>query len=187
MYHDFMILGGAGLVGLQVCRQIAQNLKPRRIVVASLLESEATVACQRLEAEFGDDIAFVPAWGNLFVPHEMANLPRSAILADADLRRKLLDAVYEDYDSAYKNNHLVFLVRRHRPEVVVDCVNTATGFSYQDVFDGAARVREWIRKDGYDAKGVADLEGFLLSQSVPQLIRHVRFLHQATTEYATAV
>lgn len=187
MYHDFLILGGAGLVGLQVCRQIATNLSPRRIVVASLLEVEANTACARLEAEFGDGIAFVPAWGNLFVPREMATLPRAQILGDAALRRRLLDAVYEDYDTAYEQNLLVHLIRRHRPEVIVDCVNTATGFSYQDVFDGAAKVRGWIGDKGYAAEGVADLEAFLLSQSVPQVIRHVRFLHQATSEYSTAV
>ncbi len=187
MYHDFLILGGAGLVGLQVCRQIVTNLAPRRIVVASLLEAEAVAACQRLEREFGDAIAFVPAWGNLFVPREMAKLTRGQILSDVPMRRKLLNAVYDDYEAAYNNNHMVNLIRTHRPEVIVDCVNTATGFSYQDVFDGAAKVRSWIGAEGFDSKGVDDLETFLLSQSVPQLIRHVRFLHQASTEYATRV
>jgi hypothetical protein len=187
VYHDFLILGGAGLVGLQVCRQILINLDPRRIVVASLLEAEATAACARLEREFGDSVAFVPAWGNLFVPRDMANTPRGQILADAAMRRKLLGSLYDDYDDAYKNNHLVRLIRQHRPEVIVDCVNTATGFSYQDVFDGAAKVRDWIGEKGYSPDGIADLETFLLSQSVPQLIRHVRFLHQATTEYSTKV
>ena len=38
MYHDFLIFGGAGLVGLQVCRHIITQLNPRRIVVASLKE-----------------------------------------------------------------------------------------------------------------------------------------------------
>ncbi|MDP2316188.1 MAG: hypothetical protein Q8P41_25040 [Pseudomonadota bacterium] len=187
MYHDFLILGGAGLVGLQVCRQILFNLKPRRIVVASLLEAEAIAACARLEREFGDAVAFVPAWGNLFVPREMANLPRGAILADPKLRGKLLNALYDDFEESYRANHLVNLIRTHRPEVIVDCVNTATGFSYQDVFDGAAKVRGWISEKGVGAEGVADIETFLLSQSVPQLIRHVRFLHQASTEYATKV
>ena len=37
MYHDYLILGGAGLVGLQVCRHIVMSMQPRRIVVASLL------------------------------------------------------------------------------------------------------------------------------------------------------
>ena len=187
MYHDFLILGGAGLVGLQVCRQIVAKLAPRRIVVASLLRSESVAACKRLEREYGDAVAFVPAWGNLFVPVEMAELSRAQILGDVALRRALLNALYDDYEAAYKDNRLVHLIRQHRPEVIVDCVNTATGFSYQDVFDGAAKVRAWIGGDGYDGKGVADLETFLLSQSAPQLIRHVRFLHQATTEYTTRV
>ncbi len=187
MYHDFLILGGAGLVGLQVCRQILFNLKPRRIVVASLLEAEAVAACARLEREFGDSVAFVPAYGNLFVPRDMATLPRGAIMADPKLRARLLNALYDDYEDGYRANHLVSLIRTHRPEVIVDCVNTATGFSYQDVFDGAAKVRGWITEKGVAPEGIADIETFLLSQSVPQLIRHVRFLHQASTEYATKV
>ncbi len=187
MYHDFLILGGAGLVGLQVCRQILQNLQPRRIVVASLVEAEAVAACARLHKEFGEGVALVPAWGNLFVPRSMAETPRGRILGDVALRRELLSAVYDDYEAAYRENQLVHLVRTHRPEVIVDCVNPATGFSYQDVFDGAAKVRGWIGKEGFDSKGTDDLETFLLSQSVPQLIRHVRFVHQATTEYATKV
>ncbi len=187
MFHDFLILGGAGLVGLQVCRHIVDQLDPKRMVVASLLEPEAVEACQALEQEYGDRIAFVPAWGNLFVPGALAYTQRNEILASAELRGKLIEALYDDFDEAYRENHLVRLIRRHRPEVIVDCVNTATGVSYQDVFDGAARVREWIQDGSYDKKGIADLEAFLLSQSTPQLIRHVRFLHRATTEFQTAV
>ena len=73
MYHDFLILGGAGLVGLQVCRHIILRMEPRRIVVASLFEQEAIDACAKLEKEFGDRIAFVPEYGNLFVPTSLSN------------------------------------------------------------------------------------------------------------------
>ena len=187
MYHDFLIFGGAGLVGLQVCRHIITALSPRRIVVASLHEHEAVDACAKLEAEFGDKIAFVPEWGNLFVPTDLAGTERGQILADAALRRRLLTALYDDFEHAYPNNHLVQVIRRHRPEVIVDCVNTATGISYQDVFDGAARVRGWISDGGFDSKGIVDIEALLLSQTGPQLIRHVRFVHRATTEYSTRV
>ena len=186
MYHDFLILGGAGLVGLQVCRHIVTQLKPRRIVVASLKESEAMEACKKLEKEFGDRIAFVPEWGNLFVPTDLAETSRGAILENATLRRRLLAALYDSFEEAYTSNHLVRLIRRHRPEVIVDCVNTATGLSYQDIFDGAAKVRSWIGEGGYDASGVGDLEALLLSQAGPQIIRHVRFVHRATTEYSTS-
>ena len=187
MFHDFLVLGGAGLVGLQVCRHIVMNLSPRRIVVGSLLEREARVACERLEAEFGDRIAFVPEWGNLFVTSALAYHSRGQILESAALRRGLLEFLYGDFENAYPQNHLVGMVRRHRPEVIVDCVNTATGLSYQNVFDGAQKVMDWLGADGYDKSGVADLESFLLSQSAPQLIRHIRFVHRATSEYGTRV
>lgn len=187
MYHDYLILGGAGLVGLQVCRQIARNLTPKRIIVASLLPEEARRAVDVLQQEFGEQIAFVPAWGDLFVPSELANQKRRDILSDGELRRDLLEGLYGDFEAAYPRNHLVKLIRQTRPEVIVDCVNTATGLSYQNVFDGAAKVMDWLGQDTFDDQGTGDLENFLLSQSVPQLIRHVRFLHRATVEYGTRV
>jgi len=187
MFDDYLILGGAGLVGLQVCRRLASQMRPRRIVVASLLESEARDAVARLEAEFGSAVRFEPTWGNLFVPTELADQPRNAVLADRDNRRRLLRWLYGDFDTAYKTNHLVVLVQRHRPQVVVDCVNTATGLSYQNVFEGATKVLGWLDGDAFDPEGTDDLEHFLLSQSVPQLIRHVRFVHRATTEQRVQV
>ena len=187
MYHDFLILGGAGLVGLQVCRHIIMQMDPRRIVVASLSLHEAQLACSQLEKEFGDRIAFVPEHGNLFVPTNMASMSRAELLKNSEQRRQLLSALYDNFEQAYSDNHLVHLIRRHRPEVIVDCVNTATGISYQDVFDGAAKVRDWINQDGFSVAGIGDLEALLLSQTGPQLIRHVRFVHRATTESQTRV
>jgi FlaA1/EpsC-like NDP-sugar epimerase len=62
MFNDYLILGGAGLVGLQVCRRIARQMKPRIIVVASLFEREARGAVASLKREFGDSkIHFVPS------------------------------------------------------------------------------------------------------------------------------
>lgn len=187
MYRDFLLLGGAGLVGVQTARHLAMTLDPRRVVVASLYEHEARAACERLRAEFGERMAFVPAWGNLFVPRELAHHARGDILASGERRRQLLDALYGDFDAAYQDNQLVNLIAEHRPEVVIDCVNTATGLSYQNVFDGAATVLDHLHDDRFDAEGVPHLEQFLMSQSVPQLIRHVRFVHRATTEYGTRV
>jgi hypothetical protein len=187
MYKDYLILGGAGLVGLQVCRHIVHRLQPTRIIVASLLEEEAEEAVARLEAEFGNKVAFVPASGNLFVPTDLARKSRADLRGNPELRHRLLGALYDDFEAAYKENHLAKLIKRHRPDVIVDCVNTATGLSYQDVFDGATKVREWISDKGIDNKSVEDVEALLLSQSAPQIIRHVRFLHRATTEYATKV
>lgn len=188
MHDDYLILGGAGLVGLQVCRRIARELRPRRIVVASLLEQEARGAVERLVREYGSaGVSFEAAWGNLFLPTELAYRHRNEVLADRALRRQLLDWLYNDFEAAYPTNHLVRMIAEHQPQVIVDCVNTATGLSYQNVFEGVNKVRSWLGDDGFDPAGTDDLEHFLLSQSVPQLIRHVRFLHRATTENRTRV
>lgn len=186
MYRDVLVLGGAGLVGLQVCRRVSFDLRPSRVVVASLLEAEARDAVERLASEC-PEVQYIPEWGNLFVPAELASEPRGRMLSDPTSRRKLMDALYGDFEAAAEGNHLARMIRRHRPEVVVDCVNTATGLSYQDVFQGAAKVMEWLGAAGFDPKGTTDLEHFLLSQSVPQIVRHVRILHRATTECRTRV
>ncbi|MFK7929941.1 MAG: hypothetical protein AB8H79_17240 [Myxococcota bacterium] len=186
MHREYLILGGAGLVGTQVCRQIATQLDPSTIIVASLLEAEARAACEPLAAEF-HGVTFSPAWGNLFVPTHMCELGRGEIIGDPARRRALLEFLYGDFEAAYASNHLVNMLREHRPEVIVDCVNTATGLSYQNVFDGAAKVLDWMTDDGMPAEGMTDLQSFLLSQSVPQLIRHVRLVQRATSELKTRV
>jgi hypothetical protein len=183
--RDFLVLGGAGLVGLQVCRRIATELSPQRIIVASLLAHEAAEAIARLGREF-PHLQLESAHGDLFVPAELATRPRAELMRDPPVRKRLLEFLYGDFDKAYADNHLVQLIGRTRPDVIVDCVNTATGLSYQDVFQGAQRVLGWLG-DGYNPQGVEDLEQFLLSQSVPQLVRHVRFLHRATSENQTRV
>ena len=64
MYQDFLILGGAGLVGTQVVRHLVEAMEPRKIVIASLREHEARDACMAQEREFGGRIQFIPEWGN---------------------------------------------------------------------------------------------------------------------------
>ena len=187
MFDDYLILGGAGLVGLQVCRRIVADLTPKRIVVASLLQAEATAAVAQLQGEFGDAVQFSAAWGNLFVPTDLADSPRTQLLASPATRRRMLEWLYGDFEVAYPENHLVVLIERHKPQVIVDCVNTATGLSYQNVFEGANKVMSWMGADRFDPRGTEDLEHFLLSQSVPQLIRHVRFVHRATEQHRTRV
>ena len=106
-----MILGGAGLVGLQVCRHIVHQLQPKRIVVASLFLEEAQKACHQLEKEFGDKIAFVPESGNLFVPTDLSSTSRGDLLSSSTTRRRLLGSLYDQFETAYQENHLVHLIK----------------------------------------------------------------------------
>ena len=176
MADRVLVLGGAGLVGMQICRQFCA-LRPEIVVVASLTQEEANGALVALQAEF-PEARLQAAWGDIFLPVGLADRRRADLMSDASARAQLLDALYGTIDDATAHNHLANLIRTCRPDVVVDCVNTATGLSYQDVFVGAQKVRERLGAPIDDAART-DIEAFLLSQSVPQLVRHVTILHAA--------
>ena len=122
-------------------------------MVASLKAEESNEAVHQLSEEH-PHTEFVSAWGNLFVPHHLADLSRRELLASKANRKALRDALYADFQDAYHDNHLVKLILEHKPEIIIDSVNTATGISYQDVFDGAKRLIEDL--EGGDARGEAD-------------------------------
>lgn len=63
--ETFLVLGGGGLAGAQVVRQVAGELKPRRIVVASLYQQEVREALRGFQREF-PAVHFVGFWGDVF-------------------------------------------------------------------------------------------------------------------------
>ncbi|HKV37772.1 MAG TPA: hypothetical protein VJX67_01060, partial [Blastocatellia bacterium] len=63
-FKSFMILGGAGLVGTQVSRQVSRELHPEKVVVASLYQKDVREVVRELRKEFRS-IKFVELWGNL--------------------------------------------------------------------------------------------------------------------------
>ncbi len=122
---------------------------------------------------------FVPEWGDVFVRSDFAHVPRQQLLKTS--RSALLADLYDHFDNAYENNYLVHLLRRHRPHILVDSINTATGLSYQNLFDAAFKVRQALQSNA--AQIVAeDVEMMLLSQSVPSLVRHVQILAKVAAE-----
>ena len=190
-FSSYLLFGGAGLVGMATCRRIARRLSPKTVVVASLSMEESEAAVAELREEF-PEVAWIPEGGNLFVPAEFAYLGRGEILGDPERRAAMLDFTFGSFGKAYESNHLVRLILKHRPNAIVDCVNTATGISYQDVFEGTANLRadlaDYKASDGAPVDGFdVDLEAGLLSQAMPQIIRHVRLLHRATTEAEVSV
>ena len=198
--ETFLVLGGGGMIGAQVCHEIAHKLSPRRIIVASLYQQEVREAISQLEKEF-PTVHFVGFWGDVFIRAEWNSndrrkrLSRSTILESAERRAALYNDLFGDLDSAYDRSQLVRLILEHKPDVVVDSINTATAISYQDVYTASV-----VAKKQFDAlaKQLGDnepdkaiepaqraLEMLLISQSVPQLVRHVMLIHRAMSEAGT--
>src|SRR5690625_1130842 len=181
-----LILGGSGLVGLAVARRVLAH-EPRALVISALRrdEAEAGLAELRSGGEVPSGTELHAEWGDIFLPESMKDRPRAEVLADADSRARLLDDLYGELsDDVVRGSALGSILQRHRPEVIVDCVNTATAFAYQNVFESASRLRREAREGG---AAVDAVEGHLATLYLPQLIRHVQIALEAMRRVGTGI
>lgn len=193
----FLILGGAGLVGSQISHQVARELRPEKIGIASLYHKEVRELTHELKKEFAS-IRFVELWGNIFVRQELSRSDRSALAASPSRRRVLYSDLFDPLDDVYENSLLVQAIREHKPDVIIDCVNTASGISYQDVYTNSIEVKKaidfveksietgdfeklWVERKRIES----NVEMLLISQAIPQLIRHTQLLYRAMLEVGT--
>ena len=96
-----LLLGGAGLVGAQIARQIARDISPQKIIVASLYPREVREVIAPLEKEFSN-IQFVGVVGDVFVRADFSDEKRATLLASPDHRADLFDDLLGDLDEAYQ-------------------------------------------------------------------------------------
>lgn len=176
-----LVLGGWGLVGSAVCRRLMAE-KPGRLIVTSLLQSEAEEITEALKREYpgvGKNF-FIPWWGNIFLRHELKDLSREEILSDAKLRAMLLeDLLGELTDEVLHRSAIFQLLNTYKPEIIVDCINTATAIAYQDLFRSAREVMIQLKDQKWSDQLRESTERLLCTQYTPQLIRHVQLLYRS--------
>ena len=174
-----LVLGGWGLVGSAICRKLMEE-KPKKIILTSLKESEAKDACETMRREYpkaGKNF-FVPWWGNIFVRNEFKDLTRDEILADQTKRTKFLDDVIEELTPEVLERSALFqLINKYKPDVVIDCINSATAIAYQDIFQSSRDVMIALKNNADNLKEV--VERLLATQYTPQLIRHVQIFYRS--------
>ncbi|HRQ40671.1 MAG TPA: hypothetical protein PLD25_22370 [Chloroflexota bacterium] len=192
-----LVMGGAGLVGAQIVRTIARQIVPQRMVVASLFRGEVREFLHDVRKEF-PHIEFMGAWGDVFVRNDFMLERRLRLMQSRARRDDLYQDLFGPLEAAYQRSALVQLIHQYRPDVIVDSINTATAISYQDVeslskktYDILQQLRQIV--DHQDLAALDDLgrvieqniSMLLISQSLPQLIRHVQMIHKAMCEVGT--
>jgi hypothetical protein len=198
-YKVVLILGGAGLVGTQVALKVSRELGPEKVIIASLYQKEVSELTTELRKEFRH-IKFVDLWGNLFVRRDLAFLGRKQTISDPESRRALYDDLFGPIADAYERSTLVTAILEHRPDVIIDCVNTASGISYQDVYTNSVEIRNALDTvesgvaDGDPARVLSlcpaldqSVDTLMVSQAIPQLIRHTQLLYRAMTQAGTRI
>ena len=170
--HKVLVLGGPGLVGLAVCRELLSR-QPAEIQIHSLRREESEEARRELAPEAGDTRLTI-SWGDIFGLQEQAPRRQRIHAQLATLHDDKLDAFL-----------LYRLLGDARPEIVIDCVNTATGIAYRDMFHAAGALYDQLEQSGEPTTGAA--EDLLQSLYIPRLIRHIQVLYRGMIDAGTRV
>lgn len=179
-----MVLGGYGLVGRAVVDELVKQ-KPAVIVITSLFKWEAEKAVKEFK---NSGIPIHAEWGNIFTRTEFKDMSRDEICKDEKKRNKFIQDIMETLDEEILTNNCMFsLIEKYKPDIIIDCINSATTFAYQDIYSGYYSVKKELKK--WDETGKPsdnlrnEIEKFLGTSYVPQLIRHIQILYEATTRF----
>ena len=180
-----LILGGYGLVGQAVARRILRE-SPRRLALLSLRRQEAEEAVRVLQPEAGG-VELLPFWGDVFTFTDLKDKPRREVLADPGLRLRIIGGLVDQLSEETVSQYFLYqLVTEVKPDIIVDSVNTATGIAYQDIYETSRRALHALHERAPNEAALRDsLEMLLVSESVPQLIRHVQVFYQAMLKART--
>ncbi|HUF50513.1 MAG TPA: hypothetical protein VMN60_06755 [Longimicrobiales bacterium] len=178
-----LILGGSGLVGMAVARELLAHA-PAKLIISALSRDEAERGVAELAA--AADAAHTQlhaTWGDLFMPDYLRDRTRADVLADAAARAIVLDDLYGELSEAVvTRSALGALLLGRKPDIVIDCINTATAFAYQNVFETALELRGMSNGGAVPGEAV---ERLLATLYLPQLIRHVQIALEAMRRVGT--
>ena len=188
-----LVLGGWGLVGSAICRR-AMGEKPGRMIVTSLRRTEAEEAIGNLRKEFPHvkKNYLIPWWGNLFLRESLKDKDRHEILSTEKYRAMLIGDILDDLsEKVLERSSIYRLLAKYEPEIIVDCVNSATAIAYQDIFQVAREVLQAVSKSKKSGKLADNLievtERLLSTLYVPQLIRHVQLFYKSMSLAGTEI
>jgi hypothetical protein len=187
-----LVLGGAGMVGQAICVQLLNEL-PKKLIVHSLFRGEAEEAAaylNRTQKDREPKVTIAYDFGNIFVREDLKDEPRRELMERTENRTEMIEDILSDLSNDRLQNMALWkLIDRHKPQIVLDCINTATAIAYQNIYDVANQLYKTLCDS---AEGDAEqrikvlkdqAERLLCSLYVPQLVRHVQVLSMALQKF----
>jgi len=210
-----LVLGAYGQVGSAIVKLMLRHSKPAHFVLCSLHKSESDEIleqCKLWTAEFQattpveERTTYSTRHGDMLRTGKLEKLFSAArattddqgnpLDADERARReaeftaKTVEFVFKDYNlfSAEEKSDINLLswILEDKPDIIIDCVNTATGLAYMDIFSlGKKYLAEQISGSGVKTNGAPFCELVLSSAALPALIRHVEILKNGMDSVGT--
>lgn len=185
-----LILGGYGMVGMAVIRKLAEE-NPAELIIGSMLEQEAMAAVEQIRQEAAE-VRLTPVWGNIFVRDSLKDLTREEILNHPEHRARLIADVMGPLDKdIVEHSTLRQIIAHHRPHIIIDSVNSATGLAYQDIYHSYYMVNKELAaardRDALTEGLLSEVEKLMATLYTPQIIRHIQILYTSMIENKTRI
>jgi hypothetical protein len=181
-----LILGGWGLVGSAICHKILEH-SPKQLIITSIRLSEAEDACETLRKQYPNlsrDM-FVAKSGNIFTRKQWKDLPWADVINDNEKRNGAICDIFDELSDEILNNSALYnIINESKPDIVIDCINTATAFAYLDIYNTTKKVKNEIT-DGNIS--IESIEKMMTNMYIPQLIRHIQILNKALNDVKAKV
>ena len=185
-----LILGAYGQCGAAIAKLILRTARPEQMVLCSLYEHEANsilTQCEYWANEYqpGHNIEFVPLAGNILNSNSLEGLRRQLAKGEdveEEFGQKYTNFIYREYNEfSHDEKQDFFLFRaleKYNPHILIDCVNTATGLAYQDIFSlGKGYLKHSAEGTEANDSKIPFCERVLMSAALPALVRHVEILN----------
>ncbi|CAN5581181.1 hypothetical protein BH10BAC5_BH10BAC5_20520 [soil metagenome] len=180
-----LILGGWGLVGSAIARRLMPE-SPSKIILTSLKKEEAEEICAELSKEYKKKPGFFVPWhGNIFSRHDYKDTSRDQLLEDDVTRSEMVKDIAGELNDKMLNSMALFrLIKDQKPDVIIDCINTATAIAYQNIFNSYNTINGILNgKDQNFSLLKKEVEKMMCISYVPQLIRHIQVLHNSMLKF----
>jgi hypothetical protein len=94
----------------------------------------------------------------------------------------------EEINNEILHNSTIYkLISKHKPDIIIDSINAATGIAYQDVYTTYRSIKKSIVNNPTVDELIEHTERLICIQYVPQLIRHIQLLYASMEKFDTEV
>lgn len=180
MKNKTILILGAGQIG-EACAIRVLEEKPKRIVLHALTETEAKQVLaniKKIAAKF--DVELTVSWGNALVTKSLMYVDKDKICNDKKNKKELINYYYSFFNNKLiRKSSLYHLIKRWKPDVIFDGINTATVVGYQDdPYSIPRKILSNKKSDWQDST-----ENLLVSNTIPSLIRFTQALKEAMADF----
>jgi hypothetical protein len=180
-----MVLGGYGEVGIAISRQLLLY-SPKQLIVTSLQETEAQAAVEELSREAAGSCKLMPFYGNLFVRWSLKDIPPGELSALPENQRRVVDDNLSGLTKEILTSSTLYkVIVDYRPEIIVDCINTATALAYQNIYHCYKEICQGQHFSTDAKEQMNSIYRLLSTVAIPPLVRHIQILYAAMKEAGT--